>query len=83
MPVTRPRSVATRVPAFAFLNRSFTERLPNAYRTLTERLPNATGGMLGSYPKEVAMVLDEQLLTEMVLWSWVVFVLWATPPNYE
>jgi len=31
--------------------------------------------MLGSYLKEVAMVLvDEQLLTEMVLWSWVVFV---------
>jgi hypothetical protein len=40
--------------------------------------------MLGSYLKEVAMVLvDEQLLTQMVLWSWVVFVLWATPPNYE
>jgi hypothetical protein len=39
--------------------------------------------MLGSDPKEVAMVLDEQLLTAMVLWSWVVFVLWATPPNYE
>jgi hypothetical protein len=39
--------------------------------------------MLGSYPKEVAMALvDEQLLREMVLWSWVVFVLWATPPNY-
>ena len=71
-PVTRPRSVATRVSAFAFLNRSF-----------TERLPNATGGMLGSYPKEVATVLDEQLITEMVLWSWVVFVLLATPPNYE
>jgi len=39
--------------------------------------------MLGSYPKEVATVLDEQLITEMVLWSWVVFVLLATPPNYE
>jgi hypothetical protein len=40
--------------------------------------------MLGSYPKEVAMALvDEQLLREMVLWSWVVFVLLATPPNYE
>jgi hypothetical protein len=39
--------------------------------------------MLGSYPKEVATVLDEQLLTEVALWSWVVFVLWATPPNYE
>jgi hypothetical protein len=32
--------------------------------------------MLGSYPKEVAMALmDEQLLTDIVLWSWVVFVL--------
>jgi hypothetical protein len=39
--------------------------------------------MLGSYAKEAAMVLDEQLLIGMVLWSWVVFVLWATPPNYE
>jgi hypothetical protein len=72
VPVKRPRPVATRVPAFAFLNRSFTERLPIAAR-----------GMLGSYPKEVAVVLDEQLLTEMMLWSWVVFVLWATPPHYE
>jgi hypothetical protein len=73
MPATRPRSVATRVPAFGFLNRSF-----------TERLPTAAGVMLGSYPKEVAMALvDEQLLREMVLWSWVVFVLLATPPNYE
>jgi hypothetical protein len=73
MPVTRPRSVATRAPVFAFLNRS-----------LTERLPTAACGMLGSYPKEVAMaLLDEQLLMEIVLWSWVVFVLLATPPNYE
>jgi hypothetical protein len=39
--------------------------------------------MLGSYPKEVATVLDEQLLTEVALWSWVVFVLWATPPKCE
>ncbi len=68
----RPLPVAATDPAFAFLNRSF-----------TESLPIAASGMLGSYPKEVAMVLDEQLLTEMVLWSWVVFVLWATPPNYE
>jgi hypothetical protein len=28
-------------------------------------------------------LVDEQLLREMVLWSWVVFVLLATPPNYE
>jgi hypothetical protein len=44
------------VPTFAFLNRSF-----------TGRLPIALGGMLGSYPKEVATVLDEQLLTEVAL----------------
>jgi hypothetical protein len=72
VPVTRPRTAATRDHAFAFLNRSF-----------IELLSIAAGGMLGSYLKEVAMVLVEQLLTEMVLWSWVVFVLWATPPNYE
>jgi hypothetical protein len=73
VPVTRPRTAATRDHAFAFLNRSF-----------IELLSIAAGGMLGSYLKEVARVLvDEQLLTEMVLWSWVVFVLWATPPNYE
>ncbi len=29
------------------------------------------------------MVLDEQVLTAVALWSWVVFVLWATPPNYR
>jgi hypothetical protein len=29
------------------------------------------------------MVLDEQLLTEVALWSWVVFVLRATPPNHK
>jgi hypothetical protein len=40
--------------------------------------------MLGSYPKEVAMgLVDEQLLTEIVLCSWVVFVLLATLPNSE
>jgi hypothetical protein len=32
---------------------------------------------------EVATVLDEQLLTEVALWSWVVFVLWASPPKCE
>ena len=35
--------------------------------------------MLGSYSKEVATVVDEQLLPQVALWSWVVFVLWATP----
>jgi hypothetical protein len=28
------------------------------------------------------MVLDEEILVELVLWTWVVFVLWATRPNY-
>jgi hypothetical protein len=28
------------------------------------------------------MVLDEGNLVELVLWTWVVFVLWATRPNY-
>jgi len=28
------------------------------------------------------MVLDEGILLELVLWSWVVFVLGATRPNY-
>ncbi len=28
------------------------------------------------------MVLDEEILVELVLWTWVVFVLWATRPDY-
>ena len=28
------------------------------------------------------MVLDEEILVEPVLWTWVVFVLWVTRPNY-
>jgi hypothetical protein len=28
------------------------------------------------------VVLDEELLTRLTLWGWVVFVLWATRPNY-
>ena len=28
------------------------------------------------------MVLDEEILVELVLWTWVVFVLWVTRPNY-
>jgi len=28
------------------------------------------------------MVLDEELLMEVALWWWVVFVLWATRTNY-
>jgi hypothetical protein len=52
-------------------------------RNLTERLPATVGRMIRSYPKEVAPVLDEQLLAQMALWSWVLFVLWATPPIYQ
>jgi len=29
------------------------------------------------------MVVDEELLVELALWWWVVFVLWATRPDYE
>jgi hypothetical protein len=29
------------------------------------------------------MVLDEELLKEVALWWWVVFVLWITRPNYD
>jgi hypothetical protein len=29
------------------------------------------------------MVLDEELRMEVALWWWVVFVLWATRPNYD
>ena len=28
------------------------------------------------------MVLDAEILVELVLWTWVMFVLWATRPNY-
>jgi len=28
------------------------------------------------------MVLDEEILVELVLWTWVAFVLWATRPDY-
>ncbi len=52
-------------------------------RNFTERLPTTVGRMLRSYSEEVAPVLDEQLLTQVALWSWVVFVLWTTPPRYE
>jgi hypothetical protein len=29
------------------------------------------------------VVLDEELLMQLVLWWWVVFVLWATRPDYD
>jgi hypothetical protein len=28
------------------------------------------------------VVLDEELLVELALWWWVVFVFWVTRPNY-
>ena len=28
------------------------------------------------------VVLDEELLVELAFWWWVVFVFWATRPNY-
>jgi hypothetical protein len=31
----------------------------------------------------MVVVLDEELLVELALWWWVVFVLWATRPYYE
>jgi hypothetical protein len=31
----------------------------------------------------MVMVLDEELLMELALWWWVVFVLWAARPNYD
>ena len=35
-----------------------------------------------TFSKE-GMVLDEQLLTEVALWWWVVFVLWATQHGFR
>jgi hypothetical protein len=29
------------------------------------------------------VVLDEEILVELALWWWVVFVLWATRTHYE
>jgi hypothetical protein len=29
------------------------------------------------------VVLDEELLINLALWWWIVFVLWATRPNYD
>jgi hypothetical protein len=29
------------------------------------------------------VVLDEDLLMELALWGWVVFVLWTTRPNHD
>jgi hypothetical protein len=39
--------------------------------------------MLTTPRKSVMMVLNEELLMELALWGWVVFVLLATRPNYD
>jgi hypothetical protein len=39
--------------------------------------------MLTTPERSVMVVLDEELLVELALWWWVVFVLWATRPDYE
>jgi hypothetical protein len=31
----------------------------------------------------MVVVLDEELPMNLALWWWVVFVLWATRPNYD
>jgi hypothetical protein len=38
--------------------------------------------VLGTAAKEARM-LDERLLGEVMLWSWVVYVLWATQRSWE
>jgi hypothetical protein len=38
--------------------------------------------LLSTSRRSLLMVLDEEILVELVLWTWVVFVLWATRPNY-
>jgi hypothetical protein len=39
--------------------------------------------MLATSGRSLMVVLDEELLLELALWGWVVFVLWATRPNYD
>ena len=47
--------------------------------------PNSGGdGMLDTSGRSLmVVVLDEELLMNLALWWWVVFVLWATRPNYD
>jgi hypothetical protein len=47
--------------------------------------PNSGGGsMLDTSGRSLmVVVLDEEFLMELALWGWVVFVLWATRPNYD
>jgi hypothetical protein len=40
-------------------------------------------GMLYTSRRSLLVVLDEELLINLALWWWVVFVLWATRPNYD
>ena len=37
----------------------------------------------GHTRRSLMMVFDEEILVELALWWWVVFVLWATRPNYD
>jgi hypothetical protein len=39
--------------------------------------------MLDTSVRSLMVVLDEELLIELALWWWVVFVLWAARPNYD
>jgi hypothetical protein len=39
--------------------------------------------MLDTSGRLLKMVADQELLGELALWWWVVFVLWATRPNYD
>jgi hypothetical protein len=39
--------------------------------------------MLDTSRRSLMVVLDEELLINLALWWWVVFVLWATRPNYD
>jgi hypothetical protein len=37
----------------------------------------------GHTQRSLMMVFDEEILVELALWWWVVFVLWATRTHYE
>jgi hypothetical protein len=51
--------------------------------TGSPRVKNSGGdGLPSTSRRSLLMVLDEEILVEFVLWTWVVFVLWATRPNH-
>jgi hypothetical protein len=58
-------------------------------RSSTSKETEATAAMAcwphpeGNTIIKVMLLLDEELLMELALWGWVVFVLWATRPNYD